>query len=240
MIAKYEEYDVIYDTIIDRAENGDEGYYIVQATFDDTKAIEYYGDNPTKAGFYLTDYYEKGEYYYFIVYNFTYHANDTVGQSKYNKTWNDSTFIEFTNYGVKDLGGTIEVAYTRIDGEVWAINTSYSLERNKDYQVEKDYLADLEENRGSYVKMLVITGVVLAVIILIAVLFIKRKYKQAKRDQEVKAAKDEAEIAEARANAELAEAKASKVGRSCKHCGTDVPDGDDICPACGSRQFEKD
>ena len=88
--------------------------------------------------------------------------------------------------------------------------------------------------------MLVVTGVVLAVIILIAVLFLKRKYKQAKRDQEVKAAKDEAEIAEARANAELAEAKASKIGRRCKYCGADIPDDDDICPACGSRQFKKD
>ena len=239
MIAKYEEYDEIFSTIIERAENGDEGYYIVNATFENRKFTTY-GDDPTLTGYYLTDYYEKGEYYYFVVYEFEYHANDTVGQSKYDKTWNDSTFIEFTTYGVRDLSGTIEVAYTRVDGEVWAINTSYTLERNKDYQVEKDYLADLEENKGSYVKMLVITGVVIAVIVLIAVLFIKRKYKQAKKDQAVQDAKNEAEIAEARANAELAEAKASQIGRTCKHCGTDVPDGATICPACGSRHFEKD
>ena len=210
-----------------------------------------YGDNPTSTGYYLTDYYEKGQYYYFIVYEFKYAADDEVGQAKgVNAKWNDSTFIEFTQEGtlletgINDMltgsGGQIEVAYTYVNGNVIAINTSYTLARNKDYQLEKDYLADLEENRGSYVKMLVITGVVLAVIILIAVLFIKKKYKQAKRDQEVKAAKDEAEIAEARANAELAEAKASKIGRRCKYCGADIPDDDDICPACGSRQFKKD
>ncbi|MBQ4542507.1 MAG: hypothetical protein IJA23_06675 [Clostridia bacterium] len=239
MIAKYEEYDEVYSTIIERAENGDDGYYIVDAEFRNVKYTSY-GDDPTSTGYYLTDYYEKGEYYYFIVYEFEYHANDTVGQSKANKTWNDSTFIEFTTYGVRDLSGTIEVAYTRVDGEVWAINTSYSLERNKDYQVEKDYLEDLTESKKSYTKMIVIAFVVIGVVVLIAVLFFVKKYKQAKKDQAVKDAKDEAEIAEARANAELAEAKASQVGRKCKYCGADVPDGDDVCPACGSRQFEKD
>ena len=88
--------------------------------------------------------------------------------------------------------------------------------------------------------MIVIAFVVIGVVVLIAVLFFVKKYKQAKKDQAVKDAKDEAEIAEARANAELAEAKASQVGRKCKYCGADVPDGDDVCPACGSRQFEKD
>ncbi len=239
MIAKYEEYDEVYSTIIERAENGDDGYYIVDAEFRNVKYTSY-GDDPTSTGYYLTDYYEKGEYYYFIVYEFEYHANDTVGQSKANKTWNDSTFIEFTTYGVRDLSGTIEVAYTRVDGEVWAINTSYTLERNKDYQVEKDYLEDLTESKKSYTKMIVIAFVVIGVVVLIAVLFFVKKYKQAKKDQAVKDAKDEAEIAEARANAELAEAKASQVGRKCKYCGADVPDGDDVCPACGSRQFEKD
>ena len=240
MIAKYEEYDEVYSTIIKEAkkEVAGDGYYLTEGTFADRKFTSY-GDDPTSTGYYLTDYYEKGEYYYFIVYNMEYATDDAVGQSK-TKPWNDSTFIEFTTYGVRDLSGTIEIAYTYIDGEVWAINTSYTLERNKDYQVEKDYLADLEDNKGSYVKMLVIVGVVIAVVVLIAVLFIRKKYKQAKKDQAVQDAKNEAEIAEARANAELAEAKASQVGRKCKYCGADVPDGDDVCPACGSRQFEKD
>ncbi len=259
MIAKYEEYDEVFATIIKEAKkNVDDDYFIVTAEF---KPTEYktYGDNPSNTGYYLTDYYEKGQYYYFIVYEFKYHADDEIGQAKgANAKWNDSTFIEYTKEGSLETGvndmivykdpdntslgkvGKIEVAYTYINGNVFAINTSYTLERNKDYQAEKDYLADLEDNKGSYVKMLVITGVVLAVIILIAVLFIRRKYKQAKKDQAVQDAKNEAEIAEARANAELAEAKASKIGRTCKYCGADVPDGDDICPACGSRQFEKD
>ena len=240
MIAKYEEYDEVFSTIIKEAkkEVAGDGYYLTKGTFADRKFTSY-GDDPTSTGYYLTDYYEKGEYYYFIVYNMEYATDDAVGQSK-TKPWNDSTFIEFTTYGVKDLSGEIEVAYTYIDGEVWAINTSYSLERNKDYQVEKDYLEDLTENKKSYTKMIVIAFVVIGVVVLIAVLFFVKKYKQAKKDQAVKDAKDEAEIAEARANAELAEAKASQVGRKCKYCGADVPDGDDVCPACGSRQFEKD
>lgn len=239
IIAKYEEYDKVYSTIIDRAEAHQDGYYIVDAEFAMRKFTSY-DDDPTLTGYYLTDYYEKAEYYYFVVYEFDYHADDEIGQAKTNKTWNDSTFIEFTTYGIRDLNGTIKVAYTYIDGEVWAINTSYTLARNKDYQLEKDYLADLKDNQKTYTKMIIIASVVIVVVVLIAVLFIVKKYKQAKKDQAIQDAKNEAEVAEARAKAELAEAKASKVGRKCKYCGADVPDGDNICPACGSRQFEKD
>lgn len=238
MIVKYEEYDKVYASIINNAKSGTEGYYIVDAEFKNIKYTSY-GSDPTSTGYYLTDYYQNGEYYYFIVYEFEYHAQDTVGQTK-TKPWNDSTFIEFTTYGVKDLGGEIEVAYTYIDGEVWAINTSYTLERNKDYQLEKDYLADLKADNKSNVKMLFIMLAVVGGIVLICVLFIKRKYKQAKKEQAVQDAKNDAEIAEAKARVEIAESKASQVGRTCKYCGADVPDGDSVCPACGSRHFEKD
>ena len=64
--------------------------------------------------------------------------------------------------------------------------------------------------------------------------------KQAKKEQAVQDAKNDAEIAEAKARVEIAESKASQVGRTCKYCGADVPDGDSVCPACGSRHFEKD
>ena len=246
MIAKYEEYDPVFANIIQKAKlNEDDDYFIVTATFN-KKEYKTYGDNPTATGYYETDYYEKGQTYYFVVYEFEYHADDEIGQSKANKTWNDSTFIEFTKEGsltetgINDLNGQIEVAYTYVNGNVVAINTSYTLERNKDYQVEKDYLEDLKESKKSYTKMIVIAFAVIGVVVLIAVLFFVKKYKQAKKNQEVQDAKNEAEIAEARANAELAEAKASQIGRTCKYCGADVPDGDDVCPACGSRQFEKD
>ncbi len=238
IIQKYEEYDEVFDSIIKKANNGDTGYYIVNASFSERKYTTY-GDDPTATGYYLTDYYEKAQYYYFIVYNFYYHEDDAIGQAKANPVWNDSTFIQYTFDSVKDLGGTLQIAYTHIDGEVWAINTSYTLEKNKDYALEKTYLEDLEEDKSIYTKMLIIDIVVLAVVIGIAALFIVKKYKQAKKDQAVKDAKNEAEIAEAQARVEIAEAKASQVGRKCQYCGADIPDGEQVCPACGSRHFEK-
>lgn len=253
MIAKYEESDPVFANIIQKAKlNEDDDYFLTVGEFKDKKYTSY-EDNPKDPGYYETDYYEKGQNYFFIVCEFEYAPEDEIGQQK-TEPGKLSTFIEFTfegtfaDQGISDMidgvgsdrKGEIEIAYTYINGNVVAINTSYTLERNKDYQVEKDYLEDLKESKKSYTKMIVIAFAVIGVVVLIAVLFFVKKYKQAKKNQEVQDAKNEAEIAEARANAELAEAKASQVGRKCKYCGADVPDGDDVCPACGSRQFEKD
>ena len=35
-----------------------------------------------------------------------------------------------------------------------------------------------------------------------------------------------------------AEKKAEQMNRVCKYCGANVPDGEETCPGCGSREFE--
>lgn len=237
MVEKYESYSAIYSNIITKAKAGTNGYYVVDATFAMHK-FEDYSNDPTESGYYVTDHYEKGQYYYFIVYNFNYHSSDTIGATKTNP-YNDSTFLQFTYDDIRDMNGTIEVAYTYIDGKVWAINTDYTLEKNKDYQNEKDYYENSLGGKDACKKMIVVDVVIIVAIVAVLVLFVSKKYKQAKTDQEIKTAKSQAELAEAQANADIAEKKAQQVGRVCKYCGANVPDDADDCPSCGSRQFKK-
>lgn len=237
MIEKYESYSEIYSNIITKAKAGTDGYYVVNATFA-MKKFEDYSNDPTETGYYATDHYEKGQYYYFVVYNFNYHASDTVGATKTNP-YNDSTFLQFTYDDIRDMNGTIEVAYTYIDGKVWAINTDYTLAKNKDYDDEKIYYESVLDGKKTCKKMIVVDIIVIAIVVAVLAVFISKKYKQAQKDQDIKNAKSEAELAEAQAKADIAEKKAQQVGRVCKYCGASVPDGAEDCPACGSRQFKK-
>ena len=59
-----------------------------------------------------------------------------------------------------------------------------------------------------------------------------------KEDEQLYQQKKQAETQEAQAKAEMAEKQANQVGRVCKYCGANVPDGEETCPGCGSREFE--
>ena len=230
MIQKYEDYSVTFLDIINKAESGNyANYKIVEGTFDASRQISNYGSDPTIPGVYKSLYYN-GAYHYFIVYTYT---------SVDGTTQTDSTF---TQYLIQDVqGGTdekIDIACAKIGHEYWAINTDYTLEKNIDYQKEKQYLKSCESSYKSAVKTVVVYAVVFAVILGIIIAVAVYKIKRAKKKNELEDAKKEAEIAEAQAKAETAQKVADQTGRVCKYCGMDVPDGADCCPGCGARDYE--
>lgn len=234
--AYYVELDQTYKTIVEKANAGEDGYYIGNATFPGTKYATY-GDDPQDPGMYQTDVYLNSQYYYFIVYEMEYDADDYVGQAK-NKKWVDSTFVQFTHYAYQDYDGELKIAYTYIDGEIWAINADYSLDTNRGYAYDLLMVKDAKEDKSAAIKPALISGAVVIVIIVGIVLFMVKKYKSAQKIEDEKLAKAQAETAEAEANAVIAEEKAKQINRTCEYCGASVPDGDDECPACGSRRFK--
>ncbi len=241
-IEQYIDYDKTYSNIIAKAKAGADGYYIGKGEFSKIKYTTY-NANPTKTGLYETDVYLNGQNWWFIVYDMDYANNDpnAVGSA----VWNDSTFTQYDQYALQDFKDTdsdgkleIEIAYTYINGKVYAINTDYSLEVNKDYAYEVEYLDDLKSTRKSSLMVALGSGAVAVLIITIVVAVVVKKIKNSQRKEELEMEKAAAETAEANANAELAREKAKQINRTCKYCGASVPDGDEMCPACGSRYFE--
>ncbi len=234
LIQRYEEYDEIYSNIITKARENYDGYYTVEIDVSRFSTYSYYDDDPVAEGFYQTDIYMDGQYYYFVVYNF-----DRIDDVARGENWNDSTFTQYTSYGLRDIkNNKLKIAYTVIDGEVWAINTDYTLEKNKDYAFDKKGLAGVEKDYKSQGKIVIGLGVASGLIVVGIVIYLVIKFKQAKKNQAVQDAKDQAAIDEARAKADLAEAQAAQVNRTCDYCGSKVPDGATECPSCGSRYFK--
>lgn len=230
MIQKYEDYSEQFLDVIEKAQAGTyENYKIVDGTYDGSRTITNYGSDPTIPGVYKSHYYN-GVYYYFIVYTYT----SVDGSVK-----TDSTF---TQYLIQDVQGssseTIEIACAKIGSEYWAINTDYSLSNNVDYLEEKQWLKSCESAYKSAQTTVAIYAVVFVVILGVIIAVVVYKVKRAKKNDELEDAKKEAEIAEAEAKAEVAEKQATQIGRVCKYCGMDVPDGANSCPGCGSRDYE--
>ena len=50
---------------------------------------------------------------------------------------------------------------------------------------------------------------------------------------------DYSDIAKTEAETKLATEQAKQINRTCDYCGASVPDGEDMCPACGSRYFKE-
>ncbi len=230
-IAYIEQLDARYKTIIQNAKLNDstDNYFITTGTFAD-RIFTDYDDDPTTPGVYNA-YFRNSQYWYFVVYTY-----EVDGVTK-----TDSTFTQFTRYVYDDNQGVLEIAYQKVGKEYWAINTDYAdagLEGNVDYLVLKDELARRQESLGTTRLIAVGSGVVLAGLVLILVLVVVKQVKKAKKKEELDTQKAEAEIAHARANADMAEKKASQIARVCEYCGMSVPDGEESCPACGSRKFK--
>lgn len=232
-----EKYETYSETFLDVIEKGQANkadptkhtnYRVETVTFPVVYRTWYNESNP-QTGYYKAFNFEGAEYY-FIVYE--YMAVD--GTTKV-----DSTFAQ---YYFQDIptNGQIEIAHAKIGSEYWAINTDYSLEHNMDYQYDKALLEDLKSDRNGTIISTIIYGALVAGAVLIVVLVVVKKFKNAQKKADLENQKTEAEIAEAKAKAEVAEAQAQKVGRTCKYCEATIPDGADVCPACGSRFFEKD
>lgn len=246
LIAEYETRDKDYKKLIQGAKDGiyevqefdiSEFYRETTKTF---KYTHYSGQSdPTETGIYDMNLYRDGQEYFFIVYSYKFGGVESI----------DWTFAQYTKYQLEDIirkGGKIKIAVGELtdtasnDDGVYAMNMDYTLEANQEYQYEVYTLNRYKSSRTKYVLIAVGSALVMAAIVAGVVVYIVKKYKAAQVKQELENKKTEAEIAEAQAKAEIAEAQANKVNRNCVYCGCDIPDNEDVCPACGSRQFEKD
>ena len=248
IVAQYETRDKDYKKLISNAKNGVSGYEIQEfdiSTFYDSSSHTFIytyftGDyEPENVGIYDTDFFRDGQEYFFIVFEYRYNGSaDTE--------W---TFTQYTKYQLEDIikykGGKLEIAVGYLSGTeskddgVYAMNTDYSLEANQDYQYELYMLDSYKSSRTKYLFATLGAGLVIAGILAGIVIYLVRKWKSAQKKEELENQKTEAEIAEAQAKAEVAEAAANKVNRFCMYCGNPIPDGEDICPACGSRIFKE-
>lgn len=254
IIEQYETRDKDYKKLIANAKDGEAGFEL--QTFDITPYYNagsqtftytiYSGSyDPTTPGIYDMDFYRDGQEYFFIVYEYVYAA---PGASP--RTYTDWTFAQYTKYQLEDIikvkGGKIEIAVGWLTGTasnddgLYAMNTDYSLEANQEYNYEVYLLDDYKSSRNGYLFASIGAGLVIAGILAGVVIYLVRKWKVAQKKEELENKKTEAEIAEAEAKAEVAEAEANKVNRFCMYCGNPIPDGGDVCPTCGSRQFEKE
>ncbi len=233
-LAVFETDAVYYQNLISKAQASEEGYFITSGTFEGRFYYSY--DEDDFAGTGVFEYQVvNGVTYYFI--NYTY-VNDK-GQTLKGETYTQFSSSQARAMILDDIG-TIEIAYTydSDEGGYVSINTSYSLEKNQDYNILKK---EVEDNKSSNV--LLIIGIVLLVVaacIFVGLIFvIRNQIKKSKTQAQVDSAKAEAEIAESKANAEKAEAEANSKNRMCDYCGCSVPDGASKCPSCGSRMFKK-
>ena len=232
MVQKYEDGADQFLDIIEKAKSGNyENYKIVMGTYDPAKELDYSGGHdPFMDGIYKCMFRE-GVWWYFVAYEYV----DLDGEEQLDWT--------FTQYLRQDLpsGGfneEIEIAIAKINGQNWAINTDFSLDVCQEYLEEVESLESQQKVYKSAVTKVVIYSVILVVVILVVVLVLVRKFKTAQKKEELEIAKSEAEVAEAQAKAEEAERVAKTKGRVCRYCGADVPDGDETCPGCGSREFD--
>lgn len=236
LVLEYETRDKDYMTLINGAK---EGIYEIQE-FDITpyynestqsfKYEKYYNEDNPKLGIYDMDFYHNGQEYFFIEFSYTYNLQPDK----------DFTFTQYTEYQLKDIiknGGKIKIAVGFLtntaskDDGVYAMNIDYSLEKNQDYQYEVYELNRLKSQKNAKIWTAVGFGAVDLLIVGGIVLYVVKKYKLAKKQTEAEVAKTEAET-------KLAEEQAKQINRTCSYCGANVPDGEDACPACGSRYFE--
>ena len=240
LIASYETRDKDYKTLIQGAKNGtyELQYFDISQYYNDyTKTFNFktYNGNydPTTPGIYDWDFYRDGQEYFFIVYEYEYNGQVET----------DWTFVQYTAYQLKDIlvktdhPGEIEIAVGYLtnteskDDGVYAMNTDYSLEANQEYHYEVWTLENMKADRNNNLWVAIGAGAVAGLIIAGVIFYLVKKYKNAQKQVDADIAKTEAET-------KLAEEQAKQINRICDYCGASVPDGEDDCPACGSRFFK--
>jgi len=226
-VSVMEEDAVYYNNLISNAYDSSKTNYFLYNAYFGSQSYYYYDDNPTNIGIYnaFTD---DVSTWYFIVYEYTVQGQKYIG----------TTYTQFTSTQAHSLGGYIQIAYTIDDGEVYSINTSYTLAKNRDYTYAKAELENARSSKKSAITIVVISGLILAGLITAIVLILKTQIKKAKEKAELEKSKKQAEVNEAQAKAKQAERIANQFGRKCEYCNSDVPDNATVCPSCGSRQFK--
>ena len=244
IVAEYETRDKDYKKLIQGATDGTyeiQDFDINQFYNEGTQKFTYRyfsgSYDPTTPGIYDMNFYRNGQEYFFIVYEYEYGGS----------TYTDWTFAQYSKYQLEDIkksGGILKIAVGNLTGTasnddgVWAMNMDYTLEANQEYQYEVYMLDSYKASHTKYLLVTIGCALVMAGILAGVVLYLVKKYKAAKVQQDLENQKTEAEIAEAQAKAEVAEKLASQTSRVCEYCGNSVPDGEAKCPACGSSRFE--
>ncbi len=224
---------VYYADLLQKADAEVDGYYKTTGHF--TRTVRELDDDDydmTRTGIYEWDYVD-GVMRYFVVYRY---YNVITG-----KETTAHTYATYSQANVSSLQSTgeISIAYTYDEGDAsaYSINVGYSLEKNMEY---KAFLQD-KANYNKMFTIFIIADIVIAgLLILLVVCFVKKlksTLKVAKEKREAEAAKEQAEVEVAEAKADEAQRMAKQKGRVCAYCRADVPDGDEVCPGCGSRTF---
>ena len=242
LIQQYETYDKDYRELIDNAGEGKKyniHLFDITEFYNESKGDFNYrtysgNTDPTTPGIYDGNFYRDGQEYFFIVFEYP-TANGGMTT--------DFTFAQYTKYQLKDLlvkennPGYLEIAYGTLtnthskDDGVYAMNMDYTLAANQEYQYELYHLEELKSEKNSKLLTAIIFLAVDLLIVGGIVLYVVKKYKLAQKQTEAEIEKTEAET-------KLAEEKAKQINRTCDYCGASVPDGEDMCPACGSRYFK--
>ena len=206
---------VEYQQIIDKANNGEDGYYKITIEGIRNTGSSTHGENPTEFSlssnsnrFYATAYSEvkrSGVYYYYLDFGFTDDAGNRI---------TGTTYSYYAEAAVMSMS-SIDLIYTKKydgDGSWDIIQSNYMLSKNMDYW---------------YTGKQVVTGAIFAAVALgLGVLFVWCSVKVHKSRKEEKAMSG----AGASATNEIKY-------KSCRYCGCQVRYENDRCSACGSREF---
>lgn len=240
LVQEYETRDKDFRKLIDNKEDYNTHLFDLTPYWNNIKGdfdYEQYSGNydPTTPGIYDMDFYRDGQEYFFIVYEYP-----TLSGSGTTTDW---TFAQYTKYQLKDLmttgdnPGKLEIVYGYLtntaskDDGVYAMNADYTLEKNQEYQYEVYHLDELKSQKNSNLMTALIFLAVDLLIVGGIVFFLVKKYKNAQRQAD-------ADLEKTQAETKLAQEQAKQINRTCDYCGASIPDGDDLCPGCGSRVFE--
>lgn len=232
-IAYYVSDEVGYKELIEKAEQGYEGYF--KKTFNNVsfKYRTHYrlnswsytncyiyerGDDVLVANYYLR---YDGIVYYQIVYNF----------KDEDRTVSGLTYACYKEDQITSMS-SFSVSYEYNGATVDSINSDYSLERCMDYH---QALKDKQTNTNAVIVSSIIIAAMVGGIVLFVVLLIKK----AKKDEELNDKKIQAEIDKTNAETQMVQQEIEKKNRICEYCGNPIPEDEDVCPSCGSRRHKK-
>ena len=201
------------------------GYYKTKATFSTVK-YSYYGANPQTAAIYQ-DFTEDNITYYFIVYKYY----DVVA----GKNATGTTYTQFSANQAQSLNGTIEIAYYNDGEESYSINTSYDLEECEEYDYREDKAEDNREMAGIFMIAFVVELVIIAGMIALYVLKLKKYRKLVKQDEDLLYQKRQAETQKAQFEAQEAHIETQRKNRFCEYCGSQIDEDSNVCSGCGAR-----
>lgn len=202
------------------------GYYKTIATFSTVK-YSYYGDNPTTPAAYQ-DFTEDNITYYFIVYRYF----DVIA----NEFTTGTTYSQFSANQVQNLNGKIEIAYYSVAGkDSYSMNTSYDIDECEEYDYREDQAEDNRELAGIFLIAFIVEIVIIAGLIALYVLKLKKYKKLVKQDEDLLYQKRQAETQKAQAEAQEAQIDAQRKNRFCMYCGSQIDENTNTCSGCGAR-----